>query len=287
MSLVSEATLKKVADHLPANVRSLAKAVYRRHRHWAHPAMKKFGTVQDLYYWVADGNLGTLLLLQNYFSVLYPALNTETGGDIYLYNKDGEPLGSVPFSVAHCSCARFRLSSLLEELQVSPEGAYGTLEVNIAIPREVLDHIQGQNGVYFWDRFYIGYTNAKGQTCFVHGVDKTHIFRDGKSDPVANWYKSPQDRQWAPEIPIDIDDYKKLKIDSFVERPVRDGPWSARGSGREAPRAAGSWPHRPWGCAQDKQDPVQYSFRGSGRPMEVMERGPHAAATAGTVPASG
>ena len=41
------------------------------------------------------------------------------------------------------------------------------------------------------------------------------------------------------------------------------------------------------GCAQDKQDPVQYPFRGSGRPMEVMERGPHAAATAGTVPASG
>ena len=35
------------------------------------------------------------------------------------------------------------------------------------------------------------------------------------------------------------------------------------------------------------RDPVQYPFRGSGRPMEVMERGPHAAATAGTVPASG
>ena len=28
-------------------------------------------------------------------------------------------------------------------------------------------------------------------------------------------------------------------IDSFVERPVRDGPWSARVSGREAPRAVG------------------------------------------------
>ena len=30
-----------------------------------------------------------------------------------------------------------------------------------------------------------------------------------------------------------------LKLDSFVERPVRDGPWSARVSGREAPRAVG------------------------------------------------
>ena len=30
-----------------------------------------------------------------------------------------------------------------------------------------------------------------------------------------------------------------VMFDSFVERPVRDGPWSARVSGREAPRAVG------------------------------------------------
>ena len=30
-----------------------------------------------------------------------------------------------------------------------------------------------------------------------------------------------------------------FNFDSFVERPVRDGPWSARVSGREAPRAVG------------------------------------------------
>ena len=32
---------------------------------------------------------------------------------------------------------------------------------------------------------------------------------------------------------------KRGNPDSFVERPVRDGPWSARVSGREAPRAVG------------------------------------------------
>ena len=31
----------------------------------------------------------------------------------------------------------------------------------------------------------------------------------------------------------------QFNLDSFVERPVRDGPWSARVSGREAPRAVG------------------------------------------------
>ena len=34
-------------------------------------------------------------------------------------------------------------------------------------------------------------------------------------------------------------DRMERKLDSFVERPVRDGPWSARVSGREAPRAVG------------------------------------------------
>ena len=33
--------------------------------------------------------------------------------------------------------------------------------------------------------------------------------------------------------------YGERNPDSFVERPVRDGPWSARVSGREAPRAVG------------------------------------------------
>ena len=30
--------------------------------------------------------------------------------------------------------------------------------------------------------------------------------------------------------------------------------------------------------------PLRYPFRGSGHPVEVVERRPHAAATAGTVP---
>ena len=36
-----------------------------------------------------------------------------------------------------------------------------------------------------------------------------------------------------------VDAVREGKFDSFVERPVRDGPWSARVSGREAPRAVG------------------------------------------------
>lgn len=81
----------------------------------------------------------------------------------------------------------------------------------MAIPKAVLSHIQGQGSLYFWDRFYIGYMNSQGQTCFVHGVDKTHIYRDGQSDPI-DWYETPKDYAWAPETPVNIDDYEKLSV---------------------------------------------------------------------------
>ena len=47
----------------------------------------------------------------------------------------------------------------------------------------------------------------------------------------------------GPGAVLDVDkllvEIAECKVDSFVERPVRDGPWSARVSGREAPRAVG------------------------------------------------
>ena len=211
MTSVKEDLLKAVARRLPLKVRTLGKRVYRRNRHWAHPALKRFGTVQDLYYWVADGNVDTLLLLQNYFSALYPGLNTETEGTVSLYSKDGIALGARDFSVAHCGCARFRVSTLLKELEVTQGGDYGTLEVRIAIPKDVLQHIQPERGLYFWDRFYIGYVNGLGQTCFVHGIDKTHIYREGKAQPT-HWYNAPRNHEWAPEIPVLIDDYEKFTV---------------------------------------------------------------------------
>ena len=88
---------------------------------------------------------------------------------------------------------------------------FGTLEVRIEIPQGVLEHITPQKPSYFGDRFYIGYTNAKGHTSFVHGVDKTHINRDGQPYPV-DWYKQPGNHEWAPEIPVNMEDYQRFSV---------------------------------------------------------------------------
>lgn len=196
---------------LPSNLRPLAKRLYYRGRHPSHPALKRFGTVQDLYYWVADGNLDTELLLQNYFSSFFPTLQTATSGTVSLFDKNGVALGTEPFSVGHHGCARFRVSEMLAEFQIPSDDDFGSLEVSIAIPEGVLKHIREEHALYFWDRFYIGYSNKRGQMCFVHGIDKTHIYHQGASDPI-DWYKTPANRQWAPEIPVDMDDYQRFSV---------------------------------------------------------------------------
>jgi hypothetical protein len=173
--------------------------------------MKRFGTVQDLYYWVADDNLDTQLMLQNYFSPFFPALDTATAGTVSLFDRNGLPLGEKPFSLEHCGSVKYRVSELIAEWRRIPDDLFGSLEVNIAIPEGILNHIQKQHGLYFWDRFYIGYSNNKGQLCFVHGIDKTHIYHQGTSDAV-DWYETPENHQWAPEIPVDIDEYQRFNV---------------------------------------------------------------------------
>ena len=211
MTTIKEKVWRKIAKRLPDDVRSFAKDLYYRDRLPTHPGMKGFGTVQDLYYWVADGNLDTLLVLQNYFSALFPLLDTGTEGEVSLFGKDGEALGKKPFSLVHRGGAKFRVSSLLEQLNVAPDVPFGSLEVHIAIPKKVLNRLQRQKPVYFWDRFYIGYVNALGQTCFVHGVDKTHIYKAGRSQQ-SDWYEVPKSYEWAPEIPVDIGSYQKFSV---------------------------------------------------------------------------
>ncbi|MQF67072.1 hypothetical protein FIM07_01350 [SAR202 cluster bacterium AD-802-F09_MRT_200m] len=203
--------LRATAKLLPINARSWAKRIVFKNRHWAHPDLKQFGTVQDLYYWISDGDKDTVLVLQNFYSAFYPTLDTSTRGTVAIYDQNGGLLIEKSFKLAHSGAVKLRVSALLEDLPSASEATFGTLEVKLAIPREVITTIQESRSFYFWDRFYIGYTNKLGQTCFVHGVDKTNIYREGRADPV-DWYKKPKDHQWAPETPVDIADYHKYDV---------------------------------------------------------------------------
>ena len=75
------------------------------------------------------------------------------------------------------------------------------------------------------------FSNAEGGTVLIGietGESKSHIPIGLDGGP----YSPNITQTWISQI-------VQSNIDSFVERPVRDGPWSARVSGREAPRAVG------------------------------------------------
>ena len=203
--------LRTASRLLPANARSWAQRLMFKNRHWAHSDLKEFGTVQDLYYWVSDGNKDTVLVLQNFYSAFYPTLDTHTQGTVTIHDQNGKLLKETAFSLAHRGAVKLRLSSLLEDLSLAPDVTFGTLEVNLAIPAKVMCAIRDSKSFYFWDRFYIGYTNNRGQTCFVHGLDKTSIYREGRADAI-DWYKKPRGHQWAPETPVDINDYHRFDV---------------------------------------------------------------------------
>ena len=164
--------------------------------------------MQDLYYWSADENVDTMLLLQNYFSVFYPESDTHTTGTISVFDSSGDFLGRKAFDLAPFSCAKFMVSSLLTEFGLTSRPDFGTLECHLVLPAG----LNKQAGIsYFFDRFYIGYLSGRGQPTFVHGVDKTHIYREDKprSSP---WYVAGRGHQWAPEIPINLEDYQRLWV---------------------------------------------------------------------------
>ena len=45
----------------------------------------------------------------------------------------------------------------------------------------------------------------------MHGVDKTHVYREGETQS-ADFYPAGPGLSWAPETPIDIEDYEKLSV---------------------------------------------------------------------------
>ena len=193
---------------LPRPLRSAARRAYLYWRHPVHTDLKGTGTVQDLYYWTTDGNVDTLLLLQNYFSVFYPSSDTSTRGTISLFDNGGRFLGEKSFELAPFACAKFMVSSLIADLEVPENPGFGTLESQLAVPPGLVEEARGS---YFWDRFYIGYLSSKGQPTFVHGIDKTHIYREDKAQSHL-WYGSGKRHQWAPEIPVDLEDYQRLWV---------------------------------------------------------------------------
>ncbi len=203
-----------LASVLPSSVKQAAKRYLIPRSHPAHLGLRRLGTVQDLYYWVADGRLDTLLPLHNYFSVFYPDLETATTGSLTIYDADGIERDRQPVVLAHLGAQLLRLSSFV---RIAP---FGTLCVELAIPPAVQAQLIAP--CYFWDRFAIGYLTQAGQPTFVHGIDKTFICA-AESRLRAYWYPPRRTYGWALEMPLNILDYVccSVIVLNRVSRPAQ------------------------------------------------------------------
>ena len=205
-------TLRRAA---PAPVKSAVKSmILGMGRNPDRPSLVGRGTVQDLYYWVADGRIDTNVLLNNFFSVFFPTTETATHGTMIVHDARGRRIGATDFSIGHLQCVKRTLSRLLRDWY--PNGApapqFGSLLFTLAIPPAVLAALaQTQGSFYFWHRFYIEYVTKSSQPAFVHCVDKTLIHPHGQSRPM-RWYPRPQVRDWAPEMPLNIEAYRRLSV---------------------------------------------------------------------------
>ncbi|MBI4355005.1 MAG: hypothetical protein HY597_00960 [Candidatus Omnitrophica bacterium] len=204
------ATIKRTLG--PTGRQAVRRLMLLTGRHWANPSLVGRGTIQDLYYWVADEQYDTVVLLNNFFSALFPAIPTATTGTMTLFDSDGRQLGREEVAVSHLGCAKWSVGRSVQTWarQRAPAPTFGTALFTLTIPPAVLEAVAKYEGpFYFWHRFYIEYVTRAGWPAFVHCVDKTWTFRHGRTKPI-RWYRQPPPRDWAPEIPLNIQDYRRV-----------------------------------------------------------------------------
>ena len=243
-------TVEVARRYAPRSLKRLARAVLpKADAERARAPLARHGIIEDLCFWIADERVDTVLPLQNYFSVLYPDLDTDTRGTLHVYDAAGRPLLSHHFTLAGHGLAKLRVGGLMRAVGVRSGTAYGTLLCDLEVPPAVLATLDASVPFYFWDRFYIAYQPHGGVPCFVHGVDKTFVADAAAGGRLADYYPSGQQYAWAPEIPIDLSAYARLSVvvvnrtaaSASITLTVGDGTdavraWTQRVAGRGAYR---------------------------------------------------
>ena len=239
---------------LPEPVKRWARAAMSRTRDEGPPLGRR-GVIEDLFFWMADGRLDTVLPLQNYFSVLYPDLETGTDGALILQDANGRVLGRHRFALPAHGMTRLRVSAVLAALGTRSAAGYGTLRCQIRIPDAVVATLDPAQPFYFWDRFYIGYVAPPSPPCFVHGVDKTYVADHGIGD--ARLFYQPGKRYtWVPEIPVDMALYTRFSV-VVVNRTTDTVPVSLIVSDAADRSRAWSANVSPFGAHRFDVDPEQ------------------------------
>jgi hypothetical protein len=163
------------------------------------PQFRGFGTINELYLWRLDRGIDTVAPIQNYFSFLFPELETASEGTLWIHDRRGKEIARHEFELPRAGMHVFRLSRIADRAL-----EFGTLMWHIRMPDSVAaqDAIR-RNLVYFTDRGYICYEKAPNQPCFAHGVDRYAVFQKQATQQYGLFYpESGLSRAWLAEFPL-------------------------------------------------------------------------------------
>lgn len=160
---------------------------------------RKYGSINELYFWRLDHGIDTVAPIQNYFSSLFPDLDTATRGQVWIFNSDGNEIASHEFNLPVHGMHPLRISEL-----VGHGNSYGTFMWHIRIPDSVASlEVVRKNLIYFTDRGYICYEKDHSQPAFMHGVDRYAVFQEQCMQSTELFYgQSEGKHDWTPEFPI-------------------------------------------------------------------------------------
>ncbi len=163
------------------------------------PQFRKFGVINELYFWRLDNGIDTVVPIQNYFSNLFPDVETVTHGQIWVYDRNGIEIARSKFELPHKGMYLIRISEL-----VGKDHTFGTFMWHIRMPDRVATHdLVRKNLMYFTDRGYICYEKDNNQPTFVHGVDRYAVFQGQEMESKDFFYSQPElTRAWVAEFPV-------------------------------------------------------------------------------------
>ena len=242
--------LRRLYAALPLSGKLRERIAQRVPLRWKRqPQFRGYGTINELYLWRLDRDIDTVVPIQNYFSFLFPELDTATEGTLWIHDRRGMEIARREFRLAHCAMHTVRVSEIADRAL-----EYGTLMWHLRMP----DCVAGQAAVrehlvYFTDRGYLCYEKAPGQPCFAHGVDRYAVFQKQETQRYDLFYPGLNaTRSWVAEFPLRRGMQEEIEIVLLNRsRSTREFSVSVRRNGgqeihaarlRVEPRGAGLLP---------------------------------------------
>ncbi len=167
-----------------------------------NPALRQYGTIQDLYPWRVDNGLDTKLYIQNYFSIFYPLLDTDTSVSIWCYDANGKLMMQQKKILRKMQTLPVSIKQWVKSQGFSDER--GTLMWHIQMPETVSNRSEcREDHAYFTDRGYIAFVKDEKQVSFIHGIDRYAVFQKTAEERFDLYYQPAKAWEWRPEIPLD------------------------------------------------------------------------------------